>query len=117
MAQSRSGWDIAREWLALGAVCCVQMAVAPEIARTIGFWRWRALQAAGVTSFSVDGLSESYASPGAAHLLESAEARVLLAPSGCDLAVLHVTRYPVRLPDLSSGSGGHKATWSLRSRA
>lgn len=42
--------------------------------------RRRALQAAGVTSFSVDGLSESYGSPGAAHPLESAEARTLLAP-------------------------------------
>ena len=42
--------------------------------------RRRALQAAGVTSFSVDGLSESYGSPGAAHPLESAEARALLAP-------------------------------------
>jgi hypothetical protein len=42
--------------------------------------RRRALQAAGVTSFSVDGLSESYGAPGAAHPLESAEARTLLAP-------------------------------------
>ena len=41
--------------------------------------RRRALQAAGVTSFSVDGLSESYGSPGAACPLESAEARTLLA--------------------------------------
>ncbi len=42
--------------------------------------RRRALQAAGVTSFSVDGLSESYGAPNAALPLESAEARVLLAP-------------------------------------
>ena len=42
--------------------------------------RRRALQAAGVTSFSVDGLSESYGSPGAAYPLESTEARQLLAP-------------------------------------
>jgi len=42
--------------------------------------RRRVLQAAGVSSFSVDGLSESYGAPGAAHPLESAEARTLLAP-------------------------------------
>jgi hypothetical protein len=42
--------------------------------------RRRALQVAGVTSFSVDGLSESYGSPTSALPLESAEARVLLAP-------------------------------------
>jgi hypothetical protein len=42
--------------------------------------RRRALQAAGVTSFSVDGLSESYGASTAALPLESAEARVLLAP-------------------------------------
>jgi len=42
--------------------------------------RRRALQAAGVTSFSVDGLSESYGALGAAHPVESAEARQLLAP-------------------------------------
>jgi len=40
--------------------------------------RRRALQAAGVTSFSVDGLSESYGSSTAGHPLESAEARALL---------------------------------------
>jgi hypothetical protein len=42
--------------------------------------RRRSLQAAGVTSFSVDGLSESYGAPTAALPLGSAEARVLLAP-------------------------------------
>ena len=42
--------------------------------------RRRALQAAGVTSFSVDGLSESYGASTAGHPLESAEARALLAP-------------------------------------
>jgi hypothetical protein len=42
--------------------------------------RRRALQAAGVTSFSVDGLSESYAPGSAGQVLESAEARSLLAP-------------------------------------
>ncbi len=42
--------------------------------------RRRALQAAGVTSFSVDGLSESYGSPGAPRPLDSAEAQALLAP-------------------------------------
>ena len=41
--------------------------------------RRRALQAAGVTTFSVDGLSESYGSPAAQHPIESAEARALLA--------------------------------------
>lgn len=40
----------------------------------------RALQAAGVTSFSVEGLSESYGSPGLREPLESVEARGLLAP-------------------------------------
>ena len=42
--------------------------------------RRRALQAAGVTSFSVDGLSESYGAPAAQHPIESAEARALIAP-------------------------------------
>ena len=42
--------------------------------------RRRALQAAGVTSFSVDGLTESYGASGAMNPLESAEARNLLAP-------------------------------------
>jgi hypothetical protein len=42
----------------------------------------RALQAAGVTAFSVDGLSESYGAGAgaAAHTLLSAEARLLIAP-------------------------------------
>ena len=42
--------------------------------------RRRSLQAAGVTAFSVDGLSETYAAGGAHQVLESAEARALLAP-------------------------------------
>ncbi len=42
--------------------------------------RRRALQAAGVTGFSVDGLSESYEAGAARQLLTSAEARMLLAP-------------------------------------
>ncbi len=42
--------------------------------------RRQALQAAGVTGFSVDGLSESYASGSGRQLLVSGEARVLLAP-------------------------------------
>ena len=42
--------------------------------------RRRGLQAAGVKSFSVDGLSESYESGAAGQLLVSAEARTLLAP-------------------------------------
>lgn len=42
--------------------------------------RRRALQADGVSSFSVDGLSESYASAGARHPIESAEGRALIAP-------------------------------------
>lgn len=42
--------------------------------------RRRALQAAGVTGFSVDGLSESYAAGASRQLLTSAEARTLLAP-------------------------------------
>jgi len=41
--------------------------------------RRRALQAAGVTSFSVDGLSESYGPASTGHPLHSAEARALLA--------------------------------------
>jgi hypothetical protein len=40
----------------------------------------RALQAAGVTSFSVDGLSETYGAGAGQHALESSEARALLAP-------------------------------------
>ena len=42
--------------------------------------RRRALQAAGVKSFTVDGLSESYESGAATQMLLSAEARSLLAP-------------------------------------
>ncbi len=42
--------------------------------------RRRALQAAGVTGFSVDGLSESYEAGASRQLLMSAEARTLLAP-------------------------------------
>ncbi len=42
--------------------------------------RRAALQAAGVTSFSVDGLSETYAAGASQHPLLSAEARALLAP-------------------------------------
>ncbi|MFB3883244.1 MAG: DnaT-like ssDNA-binding protein [Armatimonadota bacterium] len=42
--------------------------------------RRRSLQAAGVKSFSVDGLSESYETGAARQMLLSAEARVLLAP-------------------------------------
>ena len=42
--------------------------------------RRRTLQAAGVTSFSVDGLSETYRSAGATHPLVSTEARQLIAP-------------------------------------
>ena len=42
--------------------------------------RRRALQAAGVKSFAVDGLSESYESGAATQMLLSAEARSLLAP-------------------------------------
>jgi hypothetical protein len=45
--------------------------------------RRRALQAAGVMSFSVDGLSESYGPGSAGQTLESAEARSLLAPYIC----------------------------------
>ena len=41
--------------------------------------RRRALQAAGVTGFSVDGLSETYGAGAAHHTLESADARALLA--------------------------------------
>ena len=56
--------------------------------------RRRALQAAGVTSFSVAGLSESYA-PGAAQLvLESAEARALLAGYVCKGGVLATSDKP-----------------------
>jgi hypothetical protein len=50
------------------------------LARGAEHERRRALQAAGVSSFSVDGLSESYGSPATAHPLESAEARALLGP-------------------------------------
>ncbi|MFB3882882.1 MAG: DnaT-like ssDNA-binding protein [Armatimonadota bacterium] len=42
--------------------------------------RRRFLQAAGVKSFAVDGLSETYESGAAAQMLFSAEARMLLAP-------------------------------------
>jgi len=42
--------------------------------------RRRSLQAAGVKSFSVDGLSESYETGAARQMLISAEARSLLAP-------------------------------------
>lgn len=42
--------------------------------------RRRALQADGVASFSVDGLSESYGPAGARHPIESSEARALIAP-------------------------------------
>jgi len=42
--------------------------------------RRRGLQAAGVKSFSVDGLSESYETGAARQMLISAHARVLLAP-------------------------------------
>jgi len=42
--------------------------------------RRRSLQAAGVKSFAVDGLSESYESGAAAQMLLSAEARMLLSP-------------------------------------
>ena len=42
--------------------------------------RRRSLQAAGVRSFAVDGLSESYESGAAAQMLLSAEARMLLSP-------------------------------------
>jgi hypothetical protein len=42
--------------------------------------RRRSLQAAGVKSFAVDGLSESYETGAARQMLLSAEARMLLAP-------------------------------------
>ena len=42
--------------------------------------RRQSLQAAGVRSFAVDGLSESYESGAAARMLLSAEARMLLSP-------------------------------------
>jgi len=50
--------------------------------------RRRALQAAGVTSFSVDGLSESYAPGAAGQMIENAEARSLLAPYICKGGVI-----------------------------
>jgi len=50
--------------------------------------RRRALQAAGVTSFSVEGLSESYAPGLVGQVLESAEARSLLAPYICKGGVI-----------------------------
>jgi hypothetical protein len=56
--------------------------------------RRRALQAAGVTSFSVDGLSESYGAPTAALPLESAEARALLAPFIDKGGVIATSDYP-----------------------
>lgn len=54
----------------------------------------RRLQAAGVTSFSVDGLSESYGSPGATHALLSAEARRLIAPYLRRGGVIATSDYP-----------------------
>ena len=56
--------------------------------------RRRALQAAGVTSFSVDGLSESYGASTAGHPLESAEARALLVPFVDKGGVLATSDHP-----------------------
>jgi len=50
------------------------------LAQGVEHERRRALQAAGVKSFTVDGLSESYESGAATQVLLSAEARSLLAP-------------------------------------
>lgn len=56
--------------------------------------RRRALQAAGVTSFSVDGLSESYAPGAGQHPLLSAQARTLLAPFMDKGGVIATSDYP-----------------------
>ncbi len=65
--------------------------------------RRRALQAAGVTSFSVDGLSEQYAPGAAQQVIESAEARALLSPLVCRGGVIATSER--RAGELTAGSG------------